>query len=241
MGERAHGSRKSRSVGRSLLCLLAAGSFAFASACADDTASPVANTISFDLDFGGGVTLTSVDYRITGPNGFRRVGSLTVGDAPIVTATFQNLPPGQGYNIQVKGTASDDASICQGEMTFNVTASMTATLQIPLTCSGIAGITATINTCPVIDALSAIPSEVQVGASITVVAEARDDDGGPQPLSAIWQTDGGSLANLSATGATFICTAPGTFTVGLKISDGDNANKCPDTGKLTLLCTPASP
>lgn len=240
MGERAIGSRKSRSSSSvRILCVMAAAA-AFAAACGDESATPVANTITFELDFGGGVTLTSADYRITGPNGFRRVGSLTVGDAPIVTATFQNLPPGQGYNIQVKGTASDDASICQGEMTFNVTASMTATLQIPLTCSGIAGVTATINTCPVIDGLSAIPSEVNVGASIQVIADVRDDDGGPQPLSATWQTDGGMLSNLSPTGATFTCTAPGTFTVGLKISDGDNANKCPDTGKLTLLCTTAS-
>lgn len=239
MGERASRSRKSRSSSTWALGLLAAVACTGASACADDTEQPVANTITFKLDFGSGVTLTSADYRITGPNGFRRVGSLAVGDQPIVTATFQNLPPGQGYNIQVQGTASDDATICKGEMTFNVSASMTATLSIPLTCSGIASVTATINTCPVIDALSAIPSEVQVGASIQVTAEVRDDDGGPQPLSSIWQTDGGNLSNLSPTGATFTCTAPGTFTVGLKISDGDNANKCPDTGKITLLCTTA--
>ena len=238
MGERAIRSRKSCSSSVWILCLLAAAASATASACADDTER--SNTITFKLDFGSGVTLTSVDYRITGPNNFRRIGSLPVGDAPIVTATFQNLPPGQGYNMQVKGTATDDATICQGEMTFDVTASMSATLQIPLTCGGIAAVTATLNECPVIDGLSAIPSEVRVGASIQVVADVRDDDGGPQPLSAIWQTDGGSLSNLSPTGATFTCTDAGSFSVGLKISDGDNSNKCPDTGKLTLLCTPAS-
>ena len=240
MGERAIGSWKSRSSSVWILCLLAAATAVTASACADDADRSTSNTITFKLDFGSGVTLTLVDYRITGPNNFRRIGSLPVDDAPIVTATFQNLPPGQGYNMQVKGTATDDATICQGEMTFDVTASMSATLQIPLMCGGVAAITATINKCPVIDGLSAIPSEVNVGASIQVVADVRDDDGGPQPLSAIWQTDGGTLSNLSPTGATFTCTAPGSFTVGLKISDGDNSNKCPDTGKLTLLCTPAS-
>jgi hypothetical protein len=240
MGERAIGSRKIRSSSVWTLCLLAAAAFATVSACAGDADAPSANTITFKLDFGSGVTLTSVAYRITGPNNFRRIGSVTVGAAPIVTATFQNLPPGQGYNIQVQGIATDDATTCQGQMTFDVTASMTATLQIPLTCDGIAAVTATINKCPVIDGLSAIPSEVWVGASIQVIADVRDDDGGPQPLSAIWQTDGGALSNLSPTGATFSCTAPGTFTIGLKISDGDNSNKCPDTGNLTLLCTPAS-
>jgi hypothetical protein len=235
MGERAIGYRKSRSSSVWILCLLAAS--ATTSACVDDADRSASNTITFKLDFGSGVTLTLVDYRITGPNGFRRIGSLPVDTAPVVTATFQNLPPGQGYNIQVKGTATDDATICQGQMSFDVTGSMTATLQIPLTCDGIAAVTATINKCPVIDGLSAIPSEVNVGASIQVIADVRDDDGGPQPLSAIWQTDGGALSNLSPTGATFTCTAPGSFTVGLKISDGDNSNKCPDTARLTLLCT----
>jgi hypothetical protein len=209
--------------------------------CAAESDGSISNTVLFQLDFGSGVTLSSVDYKLTGPNGFRRIGSLTVGDAPIVTATFQNLPPGQGYNIQVKGTASDDASICQGEMTFDVAASMNAMLQIPLTCSGLAAVTTIINLCPVIDSLSAIPSEVQVGATIDIVAEVRDDDAGPQPLSAIWQTDGGALSNLSTTGATFTCTSAGTFTVGMKISDGVNANSCPDTGRLTLQCTPVQP
>ena len=81
---------------------------------------------------------------------------------------------------------------------------------------------------------------MNVGASIQVVADVRDDDGGPQPLSAIWQTDGGTLSNLSPTGATFTCAAPGFVHCRLEISDGDNSNKCPDTGKLTLLCTPAT-
>jgi len=240
MGERAIGYRK-RSSSRTV-SLLAGLIVAGACGCASEDATGT-NTTTFRLDFGGGVTLSSVDYRIQGPNNFRRVGSVDVGAEPIVTATFQNLPPGQGYNIQVKGTGSDDATVCQGEMTFTVTASMTATLQIPLTCTGFAGVTATINTCPVIDGLSAIPSEVRVGATIDIVADVHDDDGGPQPLSAIWQTDGGALSNLSTAGATFTCSAPGTFTVGLKISDGDmssNASKCADTAKLMLLCTPAS-
>ena len=223
----------------SILCLLAAAGIG-AAACSDDPAGAVGNTIRFRLDFGGGVTLSSVDYVLTGPNNFRRVGSLSVGDQPTVTATFQNLPAGQGYKIQVKGTASDDMSSCQGEPTFDVTASMTAMLQIPLTCSGGAAITATFNSCPVIDGLSAIPSEVRVGGSIDVIASVHDADG-PNPLSATWATTtGGALSNLSITGATFTCTAPGTFTVGLRVSDGEGGNRCADTSTIQLICAPAT-
>jgi hypothetical protein len=122
---------------------------------------------------------------------------------------------------------------------FNVTASMTAMLQIPLTCTGLAAINTIVDVCPVIDSFSAIPAEVYVGSSIQVTAQVHDADNGPMPLSATWQTTGGALSNLSTTGATFTCTDPGTFTVGLKISDGGGMSSCPDTAKLMLVCTPA--
>src|SRR5215471_16990871 len=120
MTERAIGFWKRRTTGVLNLCFLVAACTALS--CSNDRGDQVSNTISFRLDFGGGVTLSSVDFMMTGPNGFRRTGTLPVGNDPIVTATFQNLPAGNGYNIRVKGTATDDASVCQGELTFDVTA-----------------------------------------------------------------------------------------------------------------------
>src|SRR5262249_33229293 len=207
------------------------------SSCAGEAQAPATMTISFELDFGGGVTLTSVDFVMTGPNNFRRVGTLPVADSPIVTATFHDLPQGQGYNINVMGTATDDMTGCRGQLMFNVNPSGNANLQIPMMCQGRVEITGTIdNTCPVIDELSAIPSEVQVGASIQVTAVSHDIDGVPSPVAPVWLTTGGTLGNVSATGATFTCTAPGTFTVGLRVSDG----KCQDTATVVLTCTPGS-
>jgi hypothetical protein len=230
MTDRVSGYWKRRTNWVLFSCLIVALG-AGPSGCGEHPGEPISNTVTFKLDFGGGVMLTSVEYRMMGPNNFRRTGSLVVGDQPIVTATFQNLPPGQGYNIQVRGTASDNVTMCKGELTFDVTASMTAMLQIPLTCEGLAGITAVIDSCPVIDGLSAIPSEVRVGATIDVTADVRDADN--EPLSPTWQTNGGALSNLSTTGATFTCTDAGTFMVGLRISDG----KCNDSSMIRLLCT----
>jgi hypothetical protein len=207
--------------------------------CGRDPATAETSTIQFRLDFGSGVTLSSVDYALTGPNNFLRVGALPVGDTSIVTATFQDLPTGRGYKIQVAGTASDQTSSCAGELTFAVTASMTATLQIPLSCTGLAAVSATFNVCPVIDSLSAIPAEVRVGASIDLTAEVHDTDAGPAPLSATWTASGGMVSNPSAAGARFTCTGAGTFTVGLSVSDGDVTSRCPATSALTLTCTPA--
>lgn len=234
MVEGANRSRKRGTNAVSILCGLAVAVGAGAFGCSNDAAT---NTVRFELDFGSGVTLSSVDYVLTGPTaGFRRTGSLPVGDQPIVTATFQNLPPGQGYNMQVRGTASDDASGCRGEVTFNVTPSMTTMLQIPLTCTGLVAITTTFNSCPVIDGLSANPAEVGVGGSIELTVEAHDDDGGPNPLSVHWRATGGALSNQSTTGATFTCTSPGIFTVGVRISDGDQTTLCPETSTLMLAC-----
>ena len=239
MVERSLRSRKSRAKAVSILCSLAAG-FAGSVGCSNDADRPVSNTVRFELDLGGGVTLTSIDYRLTGPNGFRRNGSLPVGNDPIVTATFQNLPPGQGYNIEVRGDASDEETRCEGALSFNVAASMTATLQIPLTCRGHVTIIGAVNLCPVTDSLSAIPAEVGVGGSIDIAVQAHDDDNGPQPLSATWTTTGGALSSSSTSGATFTCTQPGMFSVGVKISDGDTTNRCTHNGMLILVCTPAT-
>jgi hypothetical protein len=226
-----------RARAASMLCWAAVTAGAVVSGCANDAGDAGTRTVRLNLDFGSGVTLSSVDYVLTRANsGFSRTGSLVVGDQAIVTATFQNLPPGKGYTIAVTGTASDGASTCQGEVMFDVTTNMNAasitTLQIPLTCTGLAAVSATVNICPIVDGLSALPLQVTVGGSITLVAAAHDPDGAPGPLAASWTADGGTLSNLSTTGATFTCTAPGTFNVGVTITDG----ACSDTSTLAVVC-----
>jgi hypothetical protein len=212
------------------------------SGCSNEAEPPVSNTIHLELDFGSGVTLTSLAFILTGPNSFRRIGTIPVGDQPSVTATFTNLPVGTGYDVKVTGSASDDMSGCRGEAMFDVTASMTATLTIPLMCQGIASVTATINVCPVIDELSALPAQVAVGGSITLIAAAHDADNGPSPLTATWTApNGGTLSNQSTTGATFTCTSVGTFTIGVSVSDGQTDANCPDSASVTVTCgTPSA-
>jgi hypothetical protein len=230
--------RSSDLVGRAGLAAMVAAALATALGCAGDPPpSETIDTVRFKLDFGGGVTLTSVDYVLTGPGSFRRVGTLSVGDQASIMATFSNLPAGQSYDITVKGTASDDSSFCKGEVTFSVAPMMDAVVTIPLMCSGLAVISADINICPTIDSLSVTPAEVQVGSSMVIVAEAHDPDNGPAPLSATWAAMSGNLTNLSTTGATFTCTAAGTFTISLRISDGTPGTKCADTASVTVTCS----
>jgi hypothetical protein len=198
--------------------------------------------VKVELDFGSGVSLNDVDYVLKGPGTFQQIGTLPVGASDTVTTTFQNLPLGN-YNIKVKGTASDDASRCEGEAMFQVSPSsmMTANVNIPLVCSGIAGFSVAVATCPVLDSIAAVPAEVYVGSSLSLLLAAHDSDGLPAPLTATWAASSGELTNLSITGATFTCTAPGTFTINVRVSDGMPNNRCADTGAVMVTCTAVTP
>jgi hypothetical protein len=197
------------------------------------------DTVQLKLDFGGGVTLDTVVYTLAGPMSFHQTGSLPVGAQDTITTTFMNLPIGTGYDIEVQGSASDNSSVCKGETMFNVASSpMNTVIQIALMCSGRASVSADVNVCPTIDSLSVIPAEVYVGASMQLAVVAHDPDNGPSPLAATWSSTSGTLTNLSTTGATFTCTAAGTFKVGVAITDGTPAAKCTDTAAVTVVCTP---
>jgi hypothetical protein len=196
------------------------------------------DTVQLKLDFGGGVTLTSVDYVLTGPGINKQIGTLTVNDSDTISATFQNLPAGTGFDVKVTGSASDNLNICKGEAMFDVMNMMNAVVQIPLTCSGRTILTADVNVCPTIDSLSVVPAEVYVGSSMQLTLAAHDPDNGPSPLTAAWSATSGNLSNLSTMGATFTCTAAGTFKVGVSVTDGTPAMKCTDSAQVTVVCTP---
>ena len=225
-------------IGPSVLATWFAVVAALAGCESDRPGTPSVDTVQFKLDFGGGVTLTSVDYVLTGPASFHQAGTLSVADQPSIMATFQSLPAGMGYDIKVQGTASDNLNLCKGEAMFNVAPSMNAVVTIALVCSGRATLSADVNVCPTIDSLSAVPAEVYVGGSVQLTATAHDPDNGPSPLAATWSATSGTLTNLSTMGATFTCSAAGTFKVSLSVSDGTPNPKCADSASVTVVCTP---
>jgi hypothetical protein len=231
-------------IKRALIALLVLATAASAGvACtSSEPGVETVDEVKVKLDFGGGVTLNNVDYILKGPGPFQQIGTLPVGATDTVTTTFQNLPVGN-YNIKVKGSASDDMSRCEGESTFQVAPSsmMMATVNIPLVCSGIAGFSVTLASCPSLDSIAAVPAEVYVGSSLSLLLQAHDSDGLPGPLTATWATSSGVLTNLSIQGATFTCTAPGTFTINVRVSDGMPNNRCADTGSVVVVCTAVTP
>ncbi|HEX4406882.1 MAG TPA: PKD domain-containing protein [Polyangia bacterium] len=149
-----------------------------------------------------------------------------------------------GYSITVSSTASDAITTCGGSATFNVAAHATTVVTVALDChqpatTGSAMVTGVINVCPVVDGVSATPSEVTVGATIALAAAAHDADSGPSPLTYTWQATGGTLSSATGQSPTLTCTTPGPVTVSVTAADGDTKPGCADTESATVTCTGA--
>jgi hypothetical protein len=227
---------------------LALSSYTFVAGCGK-TSAPIEHTdstgtVAFDLRLPDGRTINTASYKITGPNGFMKTGTIDVSNSNTLTATIGGLPAGMGFQITITGMTTDGSLNCGGSQTFNVTAGQTVTVQVPLACheaprTGSVTVNGTLNVCPTIDGVSANPAEANVGAPIALSVVAHDSDAGPQALGYGWQGNGGTFANGNTANPTFTCQTPGMATVTVTVSDGDPA--CPATQQAQVNCTVADP
>jgi hypothetical protein len=246
-----------RSLGRaSLATILAVGACAAAGAAAgcssggshpetgqsvpDDTTG----TIGAELQIAGGVTINSINYTITGPNSFSKTGTVDLSQASALSFSIGGIPAGNGYAISLTAVSTDGLTACAGSATFNVNAKATTQVVVHLACheqsnAGGIGVGANTNICPVVDGISASPSEVLVGGSMGLTSTAHDPDNGPQPLTYQWTATSGTFSSATAANPTFTCTAPGTATITLTVSDGDTTAGCPGVLSTTVTCDAA--
>jgi 5'-nucleotidase len=207
-----------------------------------DQASGNSGKISLGLTLASGGTLTSVSYTITGPGGFSKTGPIDVSQSPTISATIGGIPAGSGYTIALSGTTTDSSTSCNGAASFNVTAGQTTPVSVPVACkqkatNGSVMVNGTLNTCPLIDGISANPSEVLVGAPVTLTVDAHDSDAGPSPLTYQWTASGGTFSDPTSKTPTFTCSAAGSATVSVSVSDGDTAPGCGDSMSTSITCT----
>jgi hypothetical protein len=201
-------------------------------------------TVRLALTLAPGMTLNAVNYRITGPNSFQRTGSIDVSQSSTVSAVIAGLPPGTGYSADLQGMTTDGATTCMGSsQSFDIVSRQTTAVTARLDCheaprTGTVALGATLNVCPVIDNLSALPAEVRATGSIALSAVAHDSDNGPSALQYQWTASGGTLANSTTPSPTFTCgSSTGTVTVTVTVSDGDPAASCADSVSTTVICT----
>jgi hypothetical protein len=221
--------------------LLTAGCFSGGQSAGN--ANKEAGTVQLALQ-AGGATIATVSYSITGPGGFSQTGSIDVGHSSTISAQLGPFPAGNGYTISLTATSTDGTETCAGSATFSILAGQTEPVAIALSCHqaprvGSVAVNGTLNLCPQIDALDALPAEAQVGGSIGLTAIAHDSDGGPSPLTYQWTASAGVLTDPTAASTRFSCTTPGAVTISLVASDGDTSAGCPATSSLTVTCTAA--
>ncbi len=201
-----------------------------------------AGEIGLKLNVGGGVTIDTVSYTIIGPNAFSKTGTIDLSAATAFSATIGGIPAGNGYSISLSATATDGSTTCAGSATFNVTARATTNVAVALDChqaatTGSVSINGKANVCPVIDALSSNPSQVNVGSTIALSGAAHDSDSGPSPLSYKWTSTSGTFDDSTLASPTFKCTAVGVSTITLVASDGDTTANCADALTTTVTCS----
>ena len=246
-----HYPRRAMGVGSFLVSVLALGALATGalSGCGAGPARPRGGTsdeplgsVGLALQLGPGLVLDTVSYTVTGPNAFRKQGTLDVSHSSTLSGTIGGLPAGVGFTITLTGTSADLGTTCSGTATFNVVAHQTSSVAIHLTChqaptTGGISVGGTINVCPLIDGISASPAEVRVGGSIALLGLAHDADSGPAPLAYQWSANAGSISDPSAVSPRFTCTSAGPATITLAVTDGDPSAGCGDQLAVTVTCT----
>ena len=198
--------------------------------------------IALKLTLASGQSLNSVGYTITGPGGYAKTGSIDVSRSTKLATTIGGIPNGTGYSISLSGTTTDGGTACNGSTSFSVTAHQTTTVAVAVLCkeqtrTGTVAINGTLNICPVVDGISANPSEAYVGAPVALQALAHDSDAGPVALSYQWTATSGTLSSATAQNPTFTCGSAGSATVTVTVSDGDPAATCADAYSATITCS----
>jgi PKD repeat protein len=96
---------------------------------------------------------------------------------------------------------------------------------------------AAVNICPVADGIAYNPPSAPVGGAIALSPLAADPDQGPSPLAYRWTVSSGRLDDSAAANPTLTCTAAGSVTVTLTVTDG----ACSDAVSAIINCTTAAP
>jgi hypothetical protein len=203
-----------------------------------------AGEVGVSLRLADGLGIDAVRYTIAG-GPTTLTGTIAVGSSATLSATLGPLQAGSGYSLSLAATTSAGAQCAGSAGPFAVAPNQAPRVAIVLTCpslhdAGTIAVGSTTAVCPVLAALTAAPSEVYVGNDVHLVAVAETDGAAnAPPLTYTWT---GVTSSDGAGNAVFHCEAPGVYTVGLSIDDGNAAciTTPPDPGmssSLTVTCS----
>jgi len=180
-------------------------------------------TIGLALQVAPGVTINTISWSIANATtAFTQSGTVNVQNSNTIRFQVGGLPAGAGYTITLNATSADGAFTCAGMAGFAVTAGMTSTVSVMLTCvangngSGTVVVDGTTAVCATITSLSVLPLETTVNSPIALSASATA--GSLTPMFS-WTATGGTFDNPASATPTFTCPAtPATVTITLTVS-----------------------
>ena len=173
------------------------------------------------LTISPGVTLSSATWWLIAANGTTTTGTVAVGTTKQVAVppSALGLAPSTSYQLIVSGVASDRSPAARvRRFTTYATGIAPVPSAVTLSCAGPpdAGqslVIAPVNSCAVIDGVSANPASANVGQTMALGMTAHDPDSGPAVLTYNWSSGSGSLTGSTTTTPTFTCTQAGSVTI----------------------------
>jgi hypothetical protein len=176
-----------------------------------------------------GSSVSSLSYTISG-GPTAKSGTIDVSKSNTISAVIGGLAAGSGYMISLSGT-SDGGDACTGSAgPFTVKPNATLSLSLVVAChkpraNGSITVGGTVDVCPGIDAINAVPSEVTVGNDVAISASASPDETAlGSPLVYTWT---GVTTSDTKGNAIFHCASSGTFPIAVSVGNGDSACNTP--------------
>ncbi len=188
-----------------------------------------------------GVTLDSVTIAIRG-DGYSRTTVVRLTKSTRISALISGLPTGNLYATLSATDANDPAVKCSGEGAFLIHPRGTTQASIDLFCkgegsTGSVAIDGSVYRCPLIEGISAEPSEAALGEVMTVSATTDDAESN---LIYEWRsTSRATLSGADTPEVEVTCATPGPVRLRLLVTRADGA--CADQMTEFVYCTSTDP
>jgi len=200
-----------------------------AAGCGPNSRSPdgSAGSLSLDLTVAGGFIIDEVIWTITGGDMPDMSGVINTS-APGATASVEvfGIPAGTGYVIDMEATSPDGQLTCKGSAMFDIEVGQVTEVQVMLNCKkptmfGGVRVNGEFNICAYLTKVVVSPLQTSVGNDIDLFATATDAEG--DPITFTWSSNGGSIADPSASTTTYTCTEVGDDAITVSVTDDGGA------------------
>ena len=204
-----------------------------------ETQQGESGSLSLDLVLAGGVEIDVVDWQITG-NDMNMGGAIDVS-APGSTASVEvfGLPVGaEPYVVELSAVSADQEVTCRGSAEFDVEVGVSTQVMVMLNCKrqdqlGAVRVNGKFNICSELTKVVVSPLQTSVGNDISLLSAAVDEEG--DPISYMWSSHSGSLADPTAASTSYTCTEVGDDDITILVSD-DGGSYCMSMWTVRVTC-----